>query len=123
LRSHPLLGRKLKTLPEGFFAGPQQLVRIGLHGSLHLADQERLPTGLFKGLSALDRFDFSEGSFQNLPSLDDLTVGALPLSRSASGVAAVRTICVCCSLMPSCCRNANADTEANVHMHVGEWVC
>ena len=76
-----LFDRNLKTLPGGFFTGQQQLVSINLHGSLHLADHEQLPEGLFQGLSALDDFDVSECSFKNLPSLEDLTVGAAPCSK------------------------------------------
>jgi len=69
---------KLRTLPEGLFAGLSQLGTLLLTGSANLGAEERLPDGLFNGLSSLRMLDLEDVRYQNLPNMTDLTVSAFP---------------------------------------------
>ena len=65
---------KLTTLPERFFSNQSQLLNINLAGSTNFGSQERLPAGLFGGLTSLALIDMRECRYQNLPLMNDVTV-------------------------------------------------
>ena len=69
--------RELHTLPEQMFHGQGQLQLIYFTGSSKLGgSQERLPDGLFRGLTGLVKLSLQYTDFQNLPNTADLTVRA-----------------------------------------------
>ena len=74
---------KLVNLPSGFFAGLKQIDRIDLAQATILGFEEKLPDDLFKGLTTLTDLHMSQGQFQTLPNLDDLT--AVRLFTAYSG--------------------------------------
>lgn len=66
--------RNLATLPEDFFKGQNQLEEIQFEGLHSLGKQQRLPDGLFRGLTSLKTLDLNDNRLLGLPNLDDLTV-------------------------------------------------
>ena len=69
---------KLKTLPERFFASQGRLEVIAATSSIDKTATERLPDGLFKGLTSLVSIDIDNSGVQNLPNMDNLTVNRDP---------------------------------------------
>lgn len=68
---------KLGSLSSGFFSGQSQLNEIKFTGSSKLGAVQRLPGGVFKGLTSLVVLDLGECEYKKLPNMSDLTVRAL----------------------------------------------
>jgi len=65
---------RLATLPEQFFSRQSNLYTLSFTGSTNFGSQERLPDGLFRGLTGLRYLDLQDCRYQNLPNMDDLKV-------------------------------------------------
>ena len=69
---------KLATLPEQFFSRQSQLQSMAFAGSTNFGSTERLPDGLWRGLTSLTSIILFECRYQNLPDMSDLTVRLAP---------------------------------------------
>lgn len=69
---------KLATLPNQFFSRQGQLQSMTFAGSTNFGSTERLPDGLWRGLTSLTSIYLAECRYQNLPDMSDLTVRLAP---------------------------------------------
>ena len=83
---------KLRTVPERFFLGQSKLERISFTGSANLGAEDRLPDGLFEGLTSLRILHIGDCGYQNLPNMDDLAVRATCCQHLA-GTTALPSVC------------------------------
>ena len=65
---------KLATLPNQFFSRQGQLQSMTFAASTNFGSTERLPDGLWRGLTNLTSITLLDCRYQNLPDMSDLTV-------------------------------------------------